>query len=473
MQLSIPGPIRLAVCFLAAAVVTCGLNSASAQQPAATTALPGPSSFSKLVKKASPSVVNISTVKTIRRLGQTPPYAPDDALKDFFERFFGGQVPREFKEQNLGTGFIIDREGYILTNNHVVEHTDEIKVRMMDETEFIANVIGRDPLTDLALIRIVTDHALIPLPLGDSERVEVGDWVVAIGNPFGLGNTVTAGIVSAKYRQIGTGAYDKFIQTDTPINPGNSGGPLLNTIGEVIGINTAIYSQNGGNVGIGFAIPINVAKGLLPQLKAGKVIRGWLGVVVQKVTPELKIKFNLPHVRGALVSDVTPGGPADRAGINRGDVIVSFDGKEIQESSQFPIIVAAARVGKDAAMEVIRDGQLKRFQATVGELEEGHESQEVVESKPGLGMTVDEITPELAREYSLPETSGLLLVEVEENSPAADAGFQPGDIILEIDREPVKRIDVFSETIAQYQKGEIVLFLVNRGGSTLFLTLKV
>jgi serine protease Do len=473
MQLSIPGPIRLTVCFLAAAVVTCGLNSASAQQPASTTAPPGPSSFSKLVKKASPSVVNISTVKTIRRLGQTPPYAPDDALKDFFERFFGGQVPREFKEQNLGTGFIIDREGYILTNNHVVEHTDEIKVRMMDETEFIANVIGRDPLTDLALIRIVTDHALIPLPLGDSERVEVGDWVVAIGNPFGLGNTVTAGIVSAKYRQIGTGAYDKFIQTDTPINPGNSGGPLLNTIGEVIGINTAIYSQNGGNVGIGFAIPIDVAKGLLPQLKAGKVIRGWLGVVVQKVTPELKIKFNLPHVRGALVSDVTPGGPADRAGINRGDVIVSFDGKEIQESSQFPIIVAAARVGKDAAMEVIRDGQLKRFQATVGELEEGRESQEVVESKPGLGMTVDEITPELAREYSLPETSGLLLVEVEENSPAADAGFQPGDIILEIDREPVRRIDVFSEIIAQYQKGEIVLFLVNRGGSTLFLTLKV
>jgi serine protease Do len=216
-----------------------------------------------------------------------------------------------------------------------------------------------------------------------------------------------------------------------------------------------------------------VAKGLLPQLKAGKVIRGWLGVVVQKVTPELKVKFNLPHVRGVLVSDVTPGGPADRAGINRGDVIVSFDGKEIQESSQFPIIVAAARVGKDAAMEVIRDGQLKRFQATVGELEEGRESQEVVESKPGLGMTVDEITPELAREYSLPETSGLLLVEVEENSPAADAGFQPGDIILEIDREPVRRIDVFSEIIAQYQKGEIVLFLVNRGGSTLFLTLKV
>jgi serine protease Do len=473
MQLSSPGPIRLAICFLVAAVVTCGLHRAFAQQPAATTAPPGPSSFSKLVKKASPSVVNISTVKTIRRLGQTPPYAPDDALKDFFERYFGGQVPREFKEQNLGTGFIIDREGFILTNNHVVEHTDEIKVRMMDETEFIANVIGRDPLTDLALIRIVTDHPLIPLPLGDSEKVDVGDWVVAIGNPFGLGNTVTAGIVSAKYRQIGTGAYDKFIQTDTPINPGNSGGPLMNTIGEVIGINTAIYSQNGGNVGIGFAIPINVAKGLLPQLKAGKVIRGWLGVVVQKVTPELKIKFNLPHVRGALVSDVTPGGPADRAGINRGDVIVSFDGKEIQESSQFPIVVAAARVGRDVALEVFRDGQLKRFQATVGELEEGRESQEVVESKPGFGLTVDEITPELAREYSLPETSGLLLVEVEENSPAADAGFQPGDIILEIDREPVKRIDVFSETISQYQKGEIVLFLVNRGGSTLFLTLKV
>ncbi len=419
-------------------------------------------------------MVNISTVKTIRRLGQAPPpYAPDDALKDFFERFFGGQVPREFKEQNLGTGFIIDREGFILTNNHVVEQTDEIKVRLIDETEFMANVIGRDPLTDLALIRIITDHPLIPLPLGDSERVEVGDWVVAIGNPFGLGNTVTAGIVSAKYRQIGTGAYDKFIQTDTPINPGNSGGPLMNTAGEVIGINTAIYSQSGGSVGIGFAIPINLAKSLLPQLKEGKVIRGWLGAVVQKVTHDLKIKFNLPHTRGALVSDVTPGGPADRAGINRGDVIVSFDGKEVQESSQFPVIVAAAPVGKDVTLEVIRDGQLKEFQATVGELEEGRESQEVVESKPGFGMTVDEITPELAREYALPETSGLLLVEVEENSPAAEAGFQPGDIILQIDQEPVKRIDAFTQAINQYRRGDIVLFLVNRGGSTVFLTLRV
>ncbi|MBC8431897.1 MAG: trypsin-like peptidase domain-containing protein, partial [Desulfobacterales bacterium] len=248
-----------------------------------------PGSFAQLVKIASPAVVNISTVKTVKGRQQAPaPFGPDDPFRDFFERFFGGQIPKDYKQKSLGTGLIISPDGFILTNNHVVEQSDEIKVKTADDKEYFAEIIGRDPMTDLALIRIKAAGPLTPLVLGDSDRVEVGDWVVAIGNPFGLGNTVTAGIVSAKYRRIGGGSYENFIQTDTPINPGNSGGPLLNTSGEVIGINTAIFSQSGGSVGIGFAIPVNIAKDLLPQLKKGKIVRGWIGVMMQKITPALK-----------------------------------------------------------------------------------------------------------------------------------------------------------------------------------------
>ena len=259
---------------------------------AAAAAAPG--SFSDLAKKASPSVVNISTVKVVKSGGrqQMPmPFGPNDPFKDFFERFFRDMVPKDFKQQALGSGFIIDKEGYIVTNNHVVEKSDEIKVKFSDGKEFTAKIVGKDPKTDLALIKIDADRTLVPLSMGDSDKLDVGDWVVAIGNPFGLGNTVTAGIVSAKYRHIGAGAYDNFIQTDASINPGNSGGPLLNTAGEVVGVNTAIYSQSGGSVGIGFAIPINMAKDLIPQLKQGKVVRGWLGVMIQKVTPELRAKL--------------------------------------------------------------------------------------------------------------------------------------------------------------------------------------
>ncbi|UCH08968.1 MAG: trypsin-like peptidase domain-containing protein, partial [Deltaproteobacteria bacterium] len=264
-----------------------------------------PGSFSQLAKNASPSVVNISTVKVVKGGGQIPsPFGPDDPFREFFERFFGERAPKDFKQRSLGTGFIIDKEGFILTNNHVVEGTDEITVTLADKTEFVAKIIGRDPKTDLALIRIESDQVLPALPLGDSDKLEVGDWVMAIGNPYGLGHTVTAGIVSAKYRQIGAGTYENFIQTDASINPGNSGGPLLDTTGKVIGVNTLIFSQSGGSVGIGFAIPINMAKDLLPQLKEGKVVRGWLGVVIQPVTPELKDKLKLSTEKGALVADV-------------------------------------------------------------------------------------------------------------------------------------------------------------------------
>jgi serine protease Do len=433
-----------------------------------------PASFAELAKNASPSVVNISTVKTVRGRGIMPmPFGQEDPFRDFFERFFRDQMPRDFRQQSLGTGFIIDKQGYILTNNHVVEMADEIKVKFPDGKEFEAEIIGRDPKTDLALIKIGSNESLQPLPLGDSENIEVGEWVVAIGNPFGLGNTVTAGIVSAKYRQIGAGSYDNFIQTDASINPGNSGGPLLNTSGEVVGINTAIFSRGGGNIGIGFAIPVNMAKDLLPQLKKGRVVRGWLGVMVQKITPELKEKLNLKDEKGALVADVTKGGPAEKAGIERGDVIVSFDGKEIGEMRDLPFVVAATPVDKAVAVEVIRKGKTQRFEVKIGELKDDQEPALVAEAPPRLGMTVEELTPELAGNLGLTEGSGIVVVQVEDDSPAAAAGLRPGDVILEIDQNPVQNLDEFNSAIEKYKKGDTILLLAKRRGATVFLTLRV
>ncbi len=443
--------------------------------------VPGvPGSFSRLVKKAKPSVVNISTVKIIKGRRLVPswpfrgPFGQNDPFKDFFDRFFKDQIPKEYRQKALGSGFIIDREGHILTNNHVVEQTDEIMVKLADEKEYSAKIIGRDPKTDLALIKIDTDHELVPLPLGDSDKLEVGDWVVAIGNPFGLGNTVTCGIVSAKYRHIGTGAYDNFIQTDASINPGNSGGPLLNTKGEVIGINTAIFSQSGGSIGIGFAIPINMAKDLLPQLKKGKVVRGWLGVMIQKITPELKEKLGLKDEKGALVADVTRGGPADKAGIKRGDVIISFDGKKIEEMNDLPYIVASTPVNKVVTVEVIRKGKNKKFRVKIGRLkEEGKAQAEETEGKPELGMTVEQLTPQLAQRLGVRESTGLVVVQVEASSPAAEAGIMARDIILEIDQEPLHNLDEFHKKIGKYDKGDTILFLIKRGDATLYLTLKI
>ena len=437
-----------------------------------------PGSFAELVKKAKDSVVNISTVKIIKGRRGIPfpfemPFGSQDPFKDFFDRFFKDQQPKNFRQRSLGSGFIIDKQGYILTNNHVVEGTDEIKVKLADDTEIKAKIVGRDPKSDLALIRIKTDHPLKPLPLGDSDKLEVGDWVLAIGNPFGLGNTVTAGIVSAKYRHIGARSYDNFIQTDAPINPGNSGGPLLNTAGEVIGINTAIYTQSGGSIGIGFAIPINIAKKLLPQLKKGKVERGWLGVMIQKITPELKKKLHLKTEHGALVADVTPGGPAAKAGIKRGDVIVSYDGKPIKEMNDLPYLVGTTPVGKVVEVEVIRKGKKKVFQVKIGKMKEEKESEAPGEAKPNLGMSVEELTPQLARQLGLTETSGLVVVDVEANSPAQEAGLHPGDLILEVDQVPMKDLETFNKKIGSYKKGDVILFLVKRHGSTLYLTLKV
>ena len=467
------------LCYLIAGVGAASFLYPISTSNAKTASSPGafPGSFSQLIKKAKPSVVNISTVRTIKGGRQAPhfgrPFGPNDPFSDFFDRFFRDQVPRDYRQKSLGSGFIINEDGYILTNNHVVENMDEIKVKLADEMEFTAKLIGRDPKTDLALIRIETDQPLTPLPMGDSDKLEVGDWVVAIGNPFGLGNTVTAGIVSSKYRNIGAGSYDNYIQTDASINPGNSGGPLLNVSGEVIGINTAIFSQSGGSIGIGFAIPINMANDLLPQLKKGKVTRGWMGVIIQKITPALKEKLRLKNENGALVSDVTVDGPAEKAGIKRGDVIISFDGKKIKEMKDLPYIVASTRINKIVQVEVIRKGKKMTFPVKVEELEDETVSENGVEKKTNLGMIVEELTPQLARELRLPDTSGLVVLQVERNTPAAESGLSQGDIILEIDQEKVDRIEDFNKKIGAYKKGESILLLVKRGGTALYLTIKV
>ncbi len=436
-----------------------------------------PGSFSQLVKKARTSVVNISTVKIIKGGGGVfrfrSPFGQDDQFNDFFERFFKDRVPKEYRQTSLGSGFIIDKDGYILTNNHVVEKTDEIKVKLSNKKEFNAKIIGRDPKTDLALIRIETKEPLTPLPLGDSDKLEVGDWVITIGNPFGLDHTVTAGIVSAKYRKIGAGSYENFIQTDASINFGNSGGPLLNTKGEVVGINSAIFSGSGGSIGIGFAIPINMVKEILPQLKEGKVVRGWLGVMIQKITTELKEKLQLKDEKGALVADVTRDGPAENAGIKRGDVIISFDGKEIKEMSELPFIVASTRVNKTVLVEVMRRGKKKSIKVKIGELKEEAEAKAEIEEKSDLGMTVEKITPELVRQFGLSERSGIVVVHVENNSPAERAGIRQGDIFVEIDQEPIKELSKYREKLQEYEKGDTILFLVKRKGTTLYLTLKI
>lgn len=460
----------MCVLFLTAAVTgTFGLPSELAAQRASPET---PGSFSALVEKAGPSVVNIRTTQVVTARDTVP-----DQLREFFEKFFRDQFPeeREFRQRSLGSGFIIDEEGLIFTNDHVIARAEEILVMLEDGQEFPAEIVGRDPQTDLALIRIETGFPLQPLTFGSSDDIAVGEWVVAIGNPFALGNTVTAGIISAKHRRIGAGAYDSFIQTDASINPGNSGGPLLNTAGEAVGINTAIFTGHGGNIGIGFATPIDIAKDLLPQLKEGRVVRGWLGVMIQTISPAIQEKLGLDSTKGALVSSISEGGPADKAGIERGDVIMSFDGKEIAEMHDLPHIVAITEAGKTVPVEIIRDGEKEIIQVTIEEMaeEEPRPAPEPAEAPFELGVRLKEITPEIARRYNLPEISGLVVVGVQPGSPSAQAGLQTGDAIVEIDREEIHTLAGFREKLTEYSSGETLLLTINREGNFFFTTLEM
>jgi serine protease Do len=435
-----------------------------------------PANFSELAEKVRSGVVNIQVVKKIKNTEYgTPhsfgnPFGQKNPFGDFFGPFPEGNPPRGFEQRGVGSGFVINREGYIVTNNHVVENADQIKVTFANGKEVNAKVVGRDPKTDLALLKIEGSSDLQPLKLGNSDDLKVGSWVVAVGSPFGLQQTVTAGIVSAKGRVIGSGPYDNFIQTDASINPGNSGGPLVNMKGEVVGINTAIIASGQG---IGFAIPINMAKEVAPQLQEkGHVTRGWLGVGIQEVTPALAKSFGLKEKKGALVSQVFKGSPAEKAGIEQGDIILGFDGKEIADSKDLPRIVASTPVGKSVTLQLMRNGKQVDREVKVGEMEEKTEVAKAPSHK-SLGITVQNITPDIAKGLGLKNETGVVVARVEPGSPAADAGIQTGDVVREVNRKPVKDVEDFSQKIEKAKDQDHVLLLVQRGQNSLFAALRL
>jgi len=458
------------------------LGSGDTKLPAAVAAPAGaPPSFADLAQRVGPSVVNIKVTKVEPMTG--PDFAgpegfgPDSPFGDFLQKFFQGRVPqgpRAERQQGAGSGFIISQDGYIVTNNHVVEGATEVMVTLANKQEYPAQVIGRDPKTDIALVKIAPTAPLTAASLGDSAGLRVGDWVLAVGNPFGLSNTVTAGIVSAKDRVIGAGPYDDFIQTDAPINPGNSGGPLFNLQGEVVGINTAIIPNGQG---IGFAVAVNQAKALLPQLEAtGTVTRGYLGVHIQALTPELAKSLNLQDTKGALVADVTTGSPAAAAGIKRGDVIVGFAGKPITETAQLPALVAATPVGTTAPVTVLRDGAEQTLSVTVGKLP-GERT--AAANQPGTpaapatgkwGLGLRDLDAQTAQRVGVAPGAGVLVTAVQPDSPAAKAGVRPGDLLLEVNRTKVTSVAEV-QTQAQRAEGGALLVLLKRGDASLFAAL--
>ena len=444
----------------------------------------GSNIFVEIAKKQNPAVVNISTKTKRRARPPRPPRDPkappgsQDPFRDFYDKFFGDRDRKP--RAGMGSGFIIDKEGHILTNNHVIDGADEIVVHIQDgnngEKKYDAKLVGTDAKTDIALIKLVLEDGekgnFPALSLGNTDKLEVGEWVVAIGNPFGLSHTVTVGVVSAKERNIGSGPYDEFIQTDASINPGNSGGPLMTIKGDVIGINTAIISGNsGGNVGIGFAIPINIAKGILKDLKEkGAVTRGWLGVMIQKITPDLAESFNLDRTEGALVGDVIPNSPAEKAGIKRGDVIVSFDGHEVRTMESLPKIVGNTPPGKAVKVNVIRDGKKKVLSVTIAILKD--EEIKVASLDP-LGIQVQDITPDIAQSLNLKNVEGVLVSDVTPGEPGGDAGLKRGDIISEVNRKKVKSTGDYGRITSRLKRGDTALMLVRRGGTTIYIAVKL
>jgi len=438
-----------------------------------------PESFAELADKVGHVAVNISSTKVVKPMGKFFQF-PGGEFRDFFgEEFFKhffGEIPQEqMRQRSLGSGVVVTQDGYILTNNHVVAEAEEILVTFTEKEQYEAKIIGRDPKTDIALIKIELNKPIPAAKLGDSDALRVGDWVVAIGNPFGLGSTVTAGIVSAKGRTIGAGPYDDFIQTDASINPGNSGGPLFNLNGEVVGINTAIFSQTGGNIGIGFAIPINMAKSVMSQLKdKGKVTRGWLGVTIQNVTPEIKEKFELTKAEGALVAEVAKDSPAEKAGLQRGDVIIRFDDKKVTEMSALPPIVAQTPVGKEVEIVAIRKGKEKRFTVVIAELKEEAPAgiPFAPETEEAFGFSVQELTPELAEALSLQGEKGVVVSGIQRGSAADEAGLERGDLIHEIESEPVENMDDYKRIMEKAASKKQILMVVRHLGHTRYVVLK-
>jgi serine protease Do len=442
-------------------------------RPAPALQAQAPASFASLAEAMKGPVVNLSTTQIVK----TPFGAPGAPFREFFgeeffEQFFG-QIPQEMRTTALGSGFVIDKEGHILTNNHVIENATEIKVVLSDEKEYNATIVGRDPKTDLALIKVDPDeHFPQPAILGDSDKIQVGDWVMAIGNPFGLGHTVTVGIISAKGRIIGAGPYDDFLQTDAAINPGNSGGPLFDMSGKVVGINTAIVATGQG---IGFAIPINIARELLPQLKKGKIVRGWLGIVIQDVTPELARSFGLKQAKGVVVSDIMKDAPAEKAGLKRGDVIVRLNDQDVEDAHMLSRRVAELTPGETAKLAIIRNGKEKAVTVTIGTMpsEAEQAEQPTPQEEKDWGFSTQALTPGLAQALGLdPAEQGVVVSNVKPGSPADNAGLQAGDLIKEVNRREVKNMQDYNKALTKREKDAPLLLLVKRGEFSLYVSVQ-
>jgi serine protease Do len=430
--------------------------------------------FAPVVKRVLPEVVNISSSKVVK-----VPTGFSPGMDPFFQQFFGGnlrqgnQAPRSEKEQSLGSGVIVSPEGYILTNNHVVDGATDIRVTLSDKREFNARVVGTDPHTDIAVLK-VDAGALPAITIGDSSKVDVGDYALAIGNPFGVGETVTMGIVSAKGRtNLGIEDYEDFIQTDAPINPGNSGGALINDHGELIGINTAIIAHGSdGNQGIGFAVPVNLAHEVMDQiLKNGKVVRAYLGIVPQDVTPAIAGAFHVEASRGALVGDVSPNSPAQHAGIQKGDIILDVNGKPVTDANQLRMTISMMSPDTTVKLNVLRNGEQRPMSVQLAELptRQDRASLDQGDQQNALaGVSVDNLTPDAARQLNLPpSTSGVVVTDVDPSSQAADSGLHPGDVIQEVNRKPVRNKAEFEAAVRN--AGKNPLLLVDRGGNTLFV----
>ncbi|MBM3485232.1 MAG: DegQ family serine endoprotease [Alphaproteobacteria bacterium] len=488
------GTIAIAV----AAALIAPTGAALAQAPRG-----APDSFADLAERLLPSVVNISTTQVVRGRergpgqGQgpgleIPRFPPGSPFEEFFREFFDRQQRRDTPERratSLGSGFIIDPAGVIITNNHVIAEADEISVTLQDNTNLKARMVGRDQMTDLAVLKVDPPKPLPAVRFGDSDRSRVGDWVLAIGNPFGLGGSVTAGIISARSRDINSGPYDDFIQTDASINRGNSGGPMFNLAGEVIGVNTAIYSPSGGSVGIGFAIPANLAKPIVAQLQEfGRARRGWIGVRIQTVTEEIAQGLGLDGVNGALVANLTEGGPAEKAKIEVGDVILKFNGKDINEMRTLPRVVAETPVGRAVPIEVWRKGRKVALQVAVGEFPED-EKVAAASSRPDapsgggpsvatLGLVLEPMSPDLRSRFKLPDvTDGVVVTKVEDDSPAAERRIRPGDIIRKIgpEQEVVKTPNQVRQKVENARKAKMktILVLLETEGNQRFVALRV
>lgn len=429
--------------------------------------------FAPLLKPALPAVVSITSSRLVK-VPQSPFFNDP-----FFQQFFGGQMPHapeEQREHGLGSGVIISPDGYILTNNHVIEKSTDIKVTLPDKRQFPGKVVGADPQTDIAVVKIGAT-GLPTIPLGDSTKLQVGDYAFAIGNPFGVGETATMGIISATGRNgLSIEDYEDFIQTDAAINPGNSGGALLNAFGELIGINTAILSGGGGNQGIGFAIPINMAKYVMDQiLKHGKVVRGYIGVSIQDVTPELARAFHVTAEKGALVSGVESNGPGAKAGLQRGDVITEINGQPVEGANDLRLKVGTMAPGTTVNLKVDRNGQTHDFSFALGEAPTGKtaaKNEGTPENSPMRGVQVDELTNDIRQQLGLkPNVKGVVVTNVSDDSPAADAGLQRGDVIEQVNRQPVNSVSDYQHLVSEAGKQTVVL-LVDRGGNTTFLVVQ-